>query len=100
MMLDTKVEKLPILLIIFQKILKKTNTIFTQFPELIKGEPWYQGDHMIFVQKDRPAIAITTNNFAEIMETITHTQKDTPQTIDCNKLVEIAKALKKLIINL
>jgi aminopeptidase YwaD len=83
-----------------KKIKNKTNIIFEKFPELISGDPWYQGDHMIFVQKNIPTMAITTSNMAEVMATITHTPKDTPKTIDCKKLVEIAKALKILAINL
>lgn len=83
-----------------KQINDKANIIFTKYPELISGEPWYQGDHMIFTQKNIPAMAITTSNITEVMATITHTLKDTPQKIDCQKLVEIAKALKKLVINL
>jgi hypothetical protein len=33
----------------------------------------------------------------ELMTTITHTAKDTPEVIDTAKLVELAEALKELI---
>lgn len=82
-----------------KQIKEKTKTIFSKFSGLVDGDLWYQGDHMIFVQKNKPAIAVTTTNFAEIMASITHTSKDTFQTIDYSKLIEIAKALKKLIAN-
>ena len=30
------------------------------------GEKWYQGDHSIFIQNQRPAMAITTERSREI----------------------------------
>jgi len=64
---------------------------------IIEGPPWYQGDHMIFVQKGMPAAAITAERAAELMKTVTHTAKDTPHLIDCRKLVELAQALSDLV---
>jgi aminopeptidase YwaD len=43
------------------KIQKKARDVFKIFPSLIKGEEWYQGDHMIFVQKEIPTIAFTSD---------------------------------------
>lgn len=52
---------------------------------------------MIFVQKGCPALAFTSEKMPELMATITHSARDTPEIIDTAKLVELAEALKELI---
>lgn len=79
-------------------ISKKAHHVFNSFNGLILGEEWFQGDHMIFVQKGIPAIAFTAEKMKDLMAQITHTQKDTPELINCAKLVEIASALKEFIV--
>ena len=78
-------------------ISKKAHHIFSNFNGIIQGEEWFQGDHMIFVQKGIAAIAFTAEKMRDLMAKITHTQKDTPELVDCTKLVEIASALKEFI---
>jgi len=73
---------------------QKAQNIFTLYPGTARGEPWYQGDHMIFVQKGKPAIAITSEKILELMSSVTHTPKDTPDMVDCEKIVETANALR------
>lgn len=80
------------------KIQKKAKSIFGKFPGLTKGENWYQGDHMIFVQKGIPTIAFTSDKVTDLMSSITHTGIDTPDKVDSAKLVEIAEALKDLVV--
>jgi aminopeptidase YwaD len=76
---------------------QKAHNIFNRYSSMTKGEPWYQGDHMIFVQKGKPAIAITSEKIPELMASITHTPEDTPDMVDCEKLVEAASALRDFI---
>jgi len=45
-------------------------------------------------------MAFTSEKISELMTTITHTLKDTPDIIDEAILVEIAEALRDLIIDL
>jgi len=52
---------------------------------------------MIFVQHGKAAMAITAERFPELMATATHTPRDTPEIVDCDKLVEIAGALHSFI---
>ena len=70
--------------------------LFRPFDGLLRGEPWYNGDHMIFVQKGIPALAFTAENIAELMRTVTHTGSDTPDIVDCHKLVQVAASLDSL----
>ncbi len=66
---------------------------------VIEGRKWPQGDHSIFIQYGRPAIAATSQWFAENIDsqTITHTPEDKPEIVDCQKLIELAETLNTLI---
>ena len=79
------------------EIKQKAHDIFGRYDGIMVGEMWYQGDHMIFVQNKKPAIAFTSEKVAELMATITHSPKDMPDIVDCGKLVELAHALKDFI---
>jgi len=65
--------------------------------ELIEGQPWYQGDHMIFVQQQIPALAVTSEQMGEALANITHTPKDTIDLVNCGKLAELACGLKDMV---
>jgi aminopeptidase YwaD len=79
------------------EIQQKANTAFGKYAGILEGEQWYQGDHMIFAQSQKPTIAITSDKVEELMATITHSPKDTPEIIDCGKLVELACALESMV---
>ena len=78
---------------------KKVRAIFGEYSSLAEGAEWYQGDHMIFVQKGIPTIALTSDRVAELMSNIMHTDKDTADKVACRKLVELAEALRNLVIS-
>ena len=77
----------------FQAIIKKNSNI-------IEGPPWYQGDHSIFLQHGRPAIAVTSEWILQNMETqnITHTERDNLSIIDHRKVVEAATGINELLV--
>jgi aminopeptidase YwaD len=70
---------------------------FRGFTGLVHGEPWFNGDHMIFVQNQVPAMAFTSECMPELMKTVTHTSADTPDILDSHKLVEVAESLNALV---
>ncbi len=78
-------------------IQRKANIAFSKYEGICEGEQWYQGDHMIFAQNQKPTIAVTSDKVAELMATITHSPKDTPEIVNCDKLVELACALESLV---
>jgi aminopeptidase YwaD len=82
------------------EIKQKAHVAFSHFDGIVEGKPWFNGDHMIFVQSSKAAIAFTAEKVSELMATVTHTSQDTPNIIDCGKLVEVAHALKSLILQL
>lgn len=71
--------------------------VFQRFGGLVRGDPWFSGDHMVFVQNGVPAVAFTSEQTHELMRTVTHTSADTPDLVDCRKLVEVAASLGALI---
>lgn len=76
---------------------RKAADVLRGFTGLVPGEPWYNGDHMIFVQSGLPALAFTAELMPELMCTVTHTAADTPDIIDGRKLVELAQSLNALV---
>ena len=82
-----------------EEIKRNALEVMSQFSGITEGVPWFQGDHSIFIQNGRPAIAVSsewfTNN-VDIQE-ITHTPKDNLEIVDCQKVVEIAEALNLLV---
>lgn len=77
----------------------QTSRVLENYPGIVEGPPWYQGDHSIFLQQGCPALAVSSLWLLEQMENqdITHTPKDNPAIVDCHKLVEIAHALHELV---
>jgi aminopeptidase YwaD len=73
---------------------------FSAQADLVEGEPWYQGDHGLFLMNQRPALAITSELLAELMAEYTHTPKDRPEIVDTEKLVMVASALHDLLMRI
>ncbi len=70
--------------------------VFSGYDQIIEGEPWYQGDHGLFLQKQIPALALTSEQTEEILK-VAHTAADRPDLVDCSMLAELAEALSKLV---
>ena len=66
----------------------------------LEGEQWYQSDHSLFIMHQRPALAITSEKFLYLSTYVTHTAQDIPALVDGSKLVEIAHALRDLLVSL
>jgi aminopeptidase YwaD len=75
------------------------HTISTH-PGIVKGEARYQGDHGLFLMNQVPALAFTSTLVSELMAEITHTPKDLPELVDSSKMVELALALRDLLIEM
>ena len=82
-----------------QEMEHKVKEVLGTFPGIAECPQWPQGDHSIFVQQGCPALAVTSEWFITNMESqaVTHTPKDNPAIVDCEKVVEIAQALQKLL---
>ena len=71
--------------------------VFLPWNGIIEGEPWAQGDHMLFVINQRPALALTSTEVLRLMNEIVHTDKDRVEIVDSEKLVQAARALCSLL---
>lgn len=74
--------------------------MFSLHKGIVEGEPWYQGDHGLFLMNKRPALAITSERLTEILTEIVHTPKDNLEIADNTKVAEVAVALRDLLLHL
>lgn len=75
-------------------------SLLTAYPTILHGEAWHQSDHMVFAMNQVPAMALTTMNFLELEKDFAHTSKDTPDMVEVDLLVEIARFLHTFILKL
>jgi aminopeptidase YwaD len=73
---------------------------FSTHPHLAEGEPWFQGDHMVFAMNGVPALALTSENFMQVLTEVAHTPQDCPELVDCGKLEKVANALRDLLMEI
>ncbi|HEY3476484.1 MAG TPA: M28 family peptidase [Anaerolineales bacterium] len=66
----------------------------------LAGEPWFQGDHALFLMNGRPALALTSELVGDLMAEFVHTERDTPEIVDPAKPVKTASALHGLLLAL
>ncbi len=82
-----------------QELKQKALEVMQKFDGILEGPQWVQGDHSIFIQNGCPAIAVSSEWFTSNMDNqdVTHTPRDQPGIVDCQKVVEIAEALNLLL---
>ena len=73
--------------------------VLSRHPAIQEGPQWPQGDHSIFVQFGRPAIALTSDWFSTHIneQEITHTSKDNLDIVEPRRVVEIAEMVADLV---
>ena len=81
-----------------KEISQIANDVFLLQRGFVAGEPWYQSDHSLFIQNGVPACALTSELAVELFTHITHTEKDSPQIIDCKRVADVAEAIHELIL--
>lgn len=69
------------------------------FKTVVRGDPWYEGDHSMFLQNGVPCIAVTSSNVREVVMNISHTPMDTIYNVDTLLLSELVSSLKHIINN-
>ena len=72
---------------------------FAGYADIAEGPGWYQSDHAIFAMQGRAALAITTERVQEMLAVLFHSQHDTPDKVDINRIINIATALESLLAN-
>jgi aminopeptidase YwaD len=79
------------------RVLEET---FAAHAGLVQGEPWYQGDHSIFLMNKVPAVAMTSTRMMDVLTGIAHTPRDQRQMVDVTKLVGMALAIRDALLSL
>ena len=74
--------------------------VFSSEDSFCSGESRFQGDHAIFLMNGCPALALTSELVTELMVEYVHTERDTLDIIDPEKLARTALALQQILINL
>lgn len=82
-----------------EKVREATQEVIRRHPQIVEGLPWYQGDHSLFIQQGRPAIAVSSDWFIRNMECqeITHTPKDNLDVVNYERVVECALGIYDLV---
>ena len=75
----------------------KALVVMGEYPGIEEMQPWFQGDHMVFVMNSVPAAALTTTGFMQMETEIAHTSKDNLDQINVQLLVEATRFLFDLI---
>ncbi len=78
---------------------KGQDTIGNTVPwyEGAQGEAWHQGDHVLFVQRGVPALAVTSQDLKRML-TLVHTPDDTVDVVSPERLVEAAECLRSIVL--
>lgn len=72
-------------------------TLIKRSPQIVKGNEWYAGDHVPFVFRNIPCMAITSSDFFDGALEHTHTPKDTLDTIDFELIKPTAQYILDVI---
>jgi aminopeptidase YwaD len=83
-----------------KELITLVHKTFFPYPGIVEGEPWYQGDHMVFYQNHVPALAITSDRVTNILSDVAHTPQDLPELVDPGRLVHVALALHELLVRM
>jgi len=75
---------------------KLIHTLINSTTGVVNGDPWYQGDHALFIQNEIPALGVTSERMEDILA-VAHTSRDTPALVDCAKLVAVSDFLCHLL---
>lgn len=83
-----------------EEVVAVTNDLRSVSGSWEEGDPWPQGDHMIFASQGIPAMAITSSNLHYLMSEITHTGRDTVDQVDRYLLDAAVDLLEQLVLKL
>jgi aminopeptidase YwaD len=71
--------------------------VIGRHPGVVPGDAWYESDHSLFLLQDRPAVALTSADFRELMVSVTHSARDTLEVVDAARVTEAARFLADLV---
>ena len=60
-------------------------------------DPWVEGDHMLFHMNQIPTMALTSKDIFGLIDNVIHTERDTLELVDYNRILEVVNFLGDLI---
>lgn len=69
----------------------------SEYPSIVQGEAWYEGDHSIFLQQGVPCMAVTSSNLHEGVMYLSHTPEDTLDKVNQALLEDLVEYLFRLV---
>jgi aminopeptidase YwaD len=79
------------------EIVKVARTALEGSRWVSEGDPWPQSDHMMFVMRGIPAIAVTTADARLLRMEIAHTEADVPEVADPDTVVAVANYIERVV---
>jgi aminopeptidase YwaD len=61
------------------------------------GPQWFSSDHMVFVPRGRPAVALTSEHLDLVLREVAHSAHDTPAQVEVSLLTDLADGLSSLV---
>lgn len=72
-------------------------SIAAKHHEIVKGDPWPQGDHMLFVMNNVPTITLTSAGIFSLLGQLIHTTDDNLTVIDSAKIASTVLFIVELL---
>jgi aminopeptidase YwaD len=79
---------------------RSIQTVMSGHAGIEPGDPWYSGDHIVFAQAGVPALAFTSGEINRLMQSVTHTARDTQDLVDPGRILQVSAAVAELVRNL
>ncbi len=76
---------------------ERVRDVMSRFGSVAEGAQWPASDHMVFVMRGVPALALTSTDFATASGVVSHTPADTPDVVDPELLAEAARFIVALL---
>ena len=74
--------------------------LYHKYDDIQEIDPWIQGDHSMFTMQGIPAIAITSENIFDLLESTIHTSKDTYDKVDQELIEETARFIIDVLLSM
>lgn len=75
----------------------KVRAVMEPAERIEEGSPWAQGDHMILVMNDVPAIAVASSDMQRFMAEYAHSERDTIELADPELIARTARFLAEVV---
>ena len=80
-----------------EECVSQIESIRQSFKTIEQLPPWYQGDHMLFASAQVPTLAITSTGIFDLVDTVIHTNRDTPDLVDPELIYEACLFLQAVM---